>query len=264
MKICICGKGGCGKSVLTALLARYIQKIGKRAFVIDSDESNSALYWMLGLGHPPLSLMDYVGGRKAVQEQMSSQSSSGKNEAEMSMLRREEIPNDSIPSDYVSESEGCRLVAVGKIHQALEGCACAMGVVSKEFLKKLRLDPDQVALADMEAGIEHFGRGIETGVDVVLAVVEPSLESMYLAEKIEKLTTSSGARFGGAVLNKIDSEQTAEHLAEQIAKRGVPIAGVIMYHREIAAACLEGRPLQLEPALQEIRGIVDGALHLGR
>ena len=156
------------------------------------------------------------------------------------------------------------MVAVGKIHQALEGCACAMGVVSKEFLKKLRLDPDQVALADMEAGIEHFGRGIETGVDVVLAVVEPSLESMYLAEKIEKLTTSSGARFGGAVLNKIDSEQTAEHLAEQIAKRGVPIAGVIMYHREIAAACLEGRPLQLEPALQEIRGIVDGALHLGR
>lgn len=261
MKICICGKGGCGKSVLTVLLARCAQRAGKRALVVDSDESNSALYWMLGLDHPPLPLIDFAGGRKEVQKEMMSRFASGESEGEMSVLRRSEIRSTEIPSGYCVEKNGCALVAVGKIHQAMEGCACAMGVVSKEFLKKLRLEQDQVCLVDMEAGIEHFGRGIETGVDAVLAVVEPSLESVYMADKIAKLSASTGVRFAGAVLNKVSSPQMEEQLRRQLADRNVPVAGVLRQHQEILSACLAGNPLEPGDAMAEAQSVLDGALH---
>jgi CO dehydrogenase nickel-insertion accessory protein CooC1 len=74
-----------------------------------------------------------------------------------------------------------------EIWRISEGCACPMGVLSREFLKKLRLNENWIAFIDMEAGIEHFGRGIDEAIDKVILVVEPSFESLNVAEKIRDL-----------------------------------------------------------------------------
>ena len=81
-------------------------------------------------------------------------------------------------------------MASGKIHTANEGCACAMGTVMEQFVTHLSLSEEQFALLDMEAGIEHFGRGIDNGVDTVLMVVDPSYESLRLSQKIGELAAS--------------------------------------------------------------------------
>ena len=78
-------------------------------------------------------------------------------------------------------------------------------VLCREFLKKLRLAKDEIAIVDMVAGIEHFGRGIDDSMDAVLVVVEPSFESIALAEKINDLVSGIDKKFW-AVLNKISSE----------------------------------------------------------
>ena len=78
-------------------------------------------------------------------------------------------------------------------------------VLCREFLKKLRLAKDVIAIVDMVAGIEHFGRGIDDSMDAVLVVVEPSFESIALAEKINDLVSGIDKKFW-AVLNKISSE----------------------------------------------------------
>ena len=70
MKIAVCGKGGTGKSTVVALFAGEFKKAGMRVTVIDSDESNSGLYWMLGLEKQPRPLMDFVGGKKDIQGKM--------------------------------------------------------------------------------------------------------------------------------------------------------------------------------------------------
>ena len=62
-----------------------------------------------------------------------------------------------------------------------------MGALSREFLKRLSLQEDEMAIVDMEAGVEHLGRGVETSLDGVLIVVEPSLDSLELAEKIHTI-----------------------------------------------------------------------------
>jgi CO dehydrogenase maturation factor len=260
MKICICGKGGSGKSTIVKLMADAFKEHGKDVTILDSDESNTSLFWMLGFDMPPYPLMESLGGKKKVQEKMLVRFSKGENEPEMSIWEREKISNDSIPSEYVVHKGNVRLITTGKIHQSLEGCACPMGVVTREFLKKFELGPNEVMLVDMDAGIEHFGRGIETSVDAVVCVVEPSLESITMAAKIKELTRSAGASFKGAVLNKIASPDQKTTLCEKLNDGGVPILGTVHYHGGIVAACLEGRSLDVPEASAEMEGVVNTLL----
>lgn len=256
MKICVCGKGGSGKSLVVALLADAFQRLGKNVIVLDSDESNASLFWMLGFDRPPQPLMDLVGGKKHLQQKMIAKFAKGEDEPAMSIWETEKITSRAIPSEYVMERGGLRLVATGKIHQALEGCACPMGVVTREFLKKLQLAPDEVALVDMEAGLEHFGRGVENSVDLVVCVVEPSLESISLAAKVMDLTRSAGAFFKGAILNKIASSYQKSIVSGKLKELGVPVIGTIGLQNDIQSACLEGRRLDNQIASAEMEEII--------
>ena len=260
LKISVCGKGGSGKSTIVALLSAEFRRGGKRVVVIDSDESNSGLHAMLGLDEPPKPLMELAGGRKNVRRALGTVPAAGGEAQEKSILASDAIRLDDLPADYVRGREGMRLIVIGKIHRALEGCACPTGVLSREFLKRLVLAEDEIAVIDMEAGIEHFGRGVETSIDAVLAVAEPSLESVNLAEKVGQLASTSGSRFAGAVLNKIDSRKTEERLVSMLRGRGVPLVGIVRSHPELAEAGLEGRALPARVAEEEVRPIADAVL----
>jgi CO dehydrogenase maturation factor len=263
VKISVCGKGGSGKSTIVALLAQEFHWRGLSVLVVDSDESNSGLYELLGLDGPPMPLMALAGGRKNVRGALRGEPASIGGAQEAAVLAREAIRPDDLPTDCVRTRGGVSLVAVGKIHQALEGCACPIGLLSREFLKRLRLDDGEVAIVDMEAGIEHFGRGIETSLDATVAVVEPSLESVRLAEKVQSLAAASGARFAGAVLNKVSSESIAERLREALTRRGVPVVGTVRLHPEFLGVALEGGPLLAEPAETEIKALAKALLAAG-
>ncbi len=256
MKIAVCGKGGSGKSTVLTLITKSLLNTGKKVVVLDSDESNSSLYWMLGFDSLPLPLMDSLGGKKKVQKKLIERFKDGFKEPEISIWMEDEITYKSLMPKFVLEKQGVKLIQTGKIHQALEGCACPMGVVTREFLKKYRLEPEEVMVIDMEAGIEHFGRGIEQSVDQVLSVIEPSLESISLAEKISELSRSVGACFKGGILNKIMSQDQESYLCSELQKREIPVLGVIHYYPEIQSACLMGKNIHHEKALKESEYII--------
>ena len=256
MKLCVCGKGGSGKSTMVALLANGFRRLGKKVLVLDSDESNSSLYWMLGFDRPPRPLMEMVGGKKSIQQKMMANFTRGEKEPAMTIWQMDTIMSQSLPAEYVVDQGGSKLVATGKILQSLEGCACPMGTVTKEFLKKFQPAPDEIVIVDMEAGIEHFGRGVETGVDMVVSVVEPSLEAISLTVKVKELTEAAGALFKGAILNKIASPEQGKVVAEKLNRHGVSVLGSIGLSGEIQSACLEGRPLDPQAASDEIGKII--------
>jgi len=255
-KISICGKGGSGKSTVVALLAAELLRRNRSVLVVDSDESNSGLYRMLGFERGPQPLLDLVGGKKKVLKAMRSSYSDGAR-SPAAVLKQERITVGEIPPDYVARQDGLSMVAVGKIHQALEGCACPMGVLSREFLKRLRLGAGEVALIDMEAGIEHFGRGVETSIDAVLAVVEPSLESIDLAAKIHELATQAGAQFAGAVLNKVQSPAVERRLRDELEARQLRVLGLVHYHQALADAGLAGLSLTEMDSMEDVVHLVD-------
>jgi CO dehydrogenase maturation factor len=257
MKISICGKGGSGKSVIVTLLANEFKARGYRVLVIDSDESNSGLYRILGFDHPPTPLMELVGGKKGLKNKMAVRLSEGESEVKMEVLAQDSILVTDIPSQHIVQSNGLRLLSVGKILHSLEGCACPMGVLSREFLGKLRLETDEVAVVDMEAGVEHFGRGIETNIDKVLSVVEPSFESLELAIKVKELAAGAGVRNSWAILNKINSDRVETRLKDELGRRGIEVIGVIRYDPQVAEACLEGQKLGDGAASEDIRKVID-------
>jgi CO dehydrogenase maturation factor len=254
-KIAVCGKGGSGKSTVVALLANCLRARGFQVLVVDSDESNPGLYRMLGFDKRPEPLLGLVGGKEKVFEAFSESS-----EPPQSILTQQEIRPSDLPSKYVVEEDRIKLVCIGKILQSLEGCACPMGALSREFLERLSLEEDDVALVDLEAGVEHFGRGVETSVDSVLAVTEPSFDSLELAEKISALAREVGMDSAWAVLNKITSEQVASRLEEELKERHVPIIGSIGYDPEVFEAGLEGRPVHASEAERDIEEILDELL----
>ncbi|MBN2099622.1 MAG: ATP-binding protein [Dehalococcoidia bacterium] len=260
MKISVCGKGGSGKSVIVALLADEIKRRGYQVLVVDSDESNSALYRILGFDQPPEPILELVGGKKKLQQKMASRFSSGESEPKMSVLSQDKILVKEIPPQHIRHSNGLALVNIGKILHSLEGCACPMGVLTREFLVKLSLDDKGIAVVDMEAGIEHFGRGVATSLDTVLIVVEPSFESLQLASRISVLAAESGVRMTKAVLNKVASPEMAAKLQDELKKRGIEPIGVVRYDPEIFAATLEGRKPGNCLASDDIKHVVDALL----
>lgn len=254
-KISVCGKGGSGKSTIVGLLAKGMRERGYQVLVVDSDESNPGLYRMLGFERRPDPLLELVGGKKNVFRTFSKDSApSG------SILTQDEIRTSDLPRPQVEEANGIRLVCIGKILQSLEGCACPMGALSREFLKRLRLQEDEIAVIDMEAGIEHFGRGVETSVDSVLIVVEPSFDSLELAEKINALASEVGMNHIWAVLNKIPSEELGLKLSDELKGKGLNVIGSISYDPDISFSSLEGRLLRGDKALKEAAEILNHLL----
>ena len=255
-KIAVCGKGGSGKSVIVRLLAGGLRERGRRVVVVDADESNTGLHRMLGFQHPPRPLTDLLGGKKKLEAELEEAVRSGIPEMNVELIHQEMQLAD-IPPDFILETDGIRLVNIGKILIALEGCACPMGIVSRSFLKKLRLEPDEVAVIDLEAGVEHFGRGVETSIDCVLVVVEPSIDSLEVAEKISELSAQIDIADVWMVLNKIASDDIADRLRDYLEKRDMTVIGVIHQNDEIFESCLDGRPIRDRAAAEDIDRVLD-------
>jgi CO dehydrogenase maturation factor len=257
-KIAVCGKGGSGKSVIVRLLADGMRARGRRVLVVDSDESNTGLYRMLGFDSPPDPLIGLLGGKQKVEQEIEAEIKAGGSEETLELMReRAEMPVADIPPEYILETDGIKLVTIGKILLSLEGCSCPMGIVSRSFLKKLRLEADEIAIVDLEAGVEHFGRGVETSIDCVLVIVEPSLDSLEIAERIRNLSSQIYIADVWVILNKTTSEEIDARLTDYLDKKDISVIGSIRHNQEIFESCLEGRPIRGRVAAEEVDKILD-------
>jgi CO dehydrogenase maturation factor len=246
MKILICGKGGSGKSTITALLAKSMARRSYNVLVVDSDESNFGLHRQLGLGMPE-DFMNYLGGKKTLGEKM--RQAFQKGDTVSIFENRWQITD--IPEAYTVEKEKIKMIAIGKIHDFGEGCACPMGALAKNLLKNMETTSEDAVFVDTEAGIEHFGRGIEEGCDLVLMVLDPSYESIRLSEKIRQLAEKAGKPCY-FILNRAD--EIGIQLVMEAVDR-TKILASIPSSLEVLKAGFAGDELKME--LPEIELIVD-------
>jgi len=237
MKILICGKGGCGKSTIVALLAKEIAARKNTVLVIDNDESNIGLHSRLGMQKPD-DFMNYFGGKKLLFE------------------KTKEMKNkwrlDDLPGDYLAQKGNIQLLSMGKIYEFGEGCACPINALSSKFLEVLDLRDGEFLIADTDAGIEHFGRGVEKGVDILLVIVDPSRESILLANKISEL----GQQVGKPVyyiLNRVADQETKDFLLNSIDRERV--IAIIPENKEIFISGLAGNEFNMD--VEGIKEVAD-------
>ena len=239
MKIIICGKGGCGKSTTAALLAKAYQREGRNVLVVDSDESNYGLYRQLGLDLPE-DFTHYFGGKKGAYRVFD----------DKGYVFDEKWNISDIPREFLTGDGNLHLMAIGKIAEAEEGCACGMGFTAKMLLDNLETGENDVVIVDTEAGVEHFGRGLDRFADVILMVIDPSYESIRLSEKVYDMAQALGKPVY-FILNKADAEQ-AEITKAALREKEAVIA-VIPADPQIMMAGLKGVALELEmPAINAV------------
>ncbi len=246
MKIAISGKGGVGKTTIMALLAKLLQKRGKDVLLIDADPSPQMAQTLgiedLGTIIPIADMKDLLVER------------SGKTEGSPFYNINPKV--DDLMGKYMVEKDGIRLMVLGAIQTGDSGCACPENTVLRRLLTKLMLSPSQVVLLDMEAGVEHLGRGTIAKVDHLLIVVNPSKSSLRTAHKIKKLATDvkipNISFVGNLVIDDGDKMFLTEGLGEppianfpdaplikKTEREGKPIISVADHFEEITATLLD-------------------------
>lgn len=214
--------------------------------VVDSDESNFGLHRQLGVGLPE-DFMNYLGGKRNLGEKLMGAYQRGDT---LSLFENKWQISD-IPEAYTVKKENIKVMAIGKIHDFGEGCACPMGALARNLLTNIETTSEDLILVDTEAGIEHFGRGVEEGCDIVLMVLDPSYESIRLSEKIRELTEKAGKPFY-FILNRAD-EIGIQLMMEALGKTN--ILASIPSSPEVFQAGFAGEELNVE--LPEIESISD-------
>lgn len=212
MKIAISGKGGVGKTTIMALLAGQFRKQGKEVLVIDADPSPH-MAQTIGIKD-----IDRIKPIAEMTELLVERS--GKVEGSPFYQINPEV--DDLLQKFMIEQDNIRLMVLGAIQTAEGGCACPENTVLKRILTKLLLSPTQVVLLDMEAGVEHLGRGTIAGVDHLLIVVIPSKSSVRTAQKIKKLAADSGIPKISFVGNLVQDEDDEIFLREALGE--MPVA----------------------------------------
>ncbi len=212
MKIAISGKGGVGKTTIMALLAGELKKDGKDVLVIDADPSPH-MAETLGVGNPE-DIRPIAEMTKLLVER------SGKTEGSPMYNMNPQV-ND-ILEDFMLEHDGMKLMVLGAIQTGDKGCACPENNVLRRMLTKLLLSKDQMVLLDMEAGVEHLGRGTIAGIDQLLIVVIPSKSSIRTGLKVKKLAEDVKIPKISFVGNLVTDEDDLDFLREGLPE--APIA----------------------------------------
>ncbi len=237
MKIMVSGKGGSGKSTVAALLARALARQGRDVLLVDADESNFGLSRLAGAETPEI-LLENLGGRAGVREKMNSAS-----DANLIPIINRPFTMAEIPAACLTEASGVKVLVMGKVKHFGEGCACMIGALTKRFLSNLEAPADAFVIVDTEAGVEHFGRGVDGATDLILAVVDPTFESILMAGKLAEMAAQAGVALR-LVLNKTDLRIEAALRAKL---KPEDIAAVIPQDDSLFLDSLEGRALSAEP-----------------
>ena len=219
MKLAITGKGGVGKTTLTALLAQAYADNGRDVLAVDADPS-PCLAGALGFPDElrrkltPISEMDEliyertgarpgtVGGFFTLNPQV-----------------------DDIPERFSVRHRDVRMLEMGAVDIGGSGCICPESAMLKTLFTHLLFRKDDILLLDMYAGVEHLGRATVDFVDAMLVVVEPTRRSLGTAAQIKKLAADIGLTRLWLVGNKVMNESEAAFLLEE--SPGLPVLGYL-------------------------------------
>lgn len=235
MKLAITGKGGVGKTTLTALLAQVYADQNREVLAVDADPS-PCLAGALGFPddlrmklHPIAEMDDLIYER------------TGAKKGQVGGFFTINPRVDDIPERFSVVHRGVRLLESGSVELGGSGCICPEAAILKTLFTHLLFREDDVLLLDMYAGVEHLGRATVDFVDAMIVVVEPTRRSLGTAAQIKKLANDIGLRRLYLVGNKIRNEEEQAFLEAD--SPGLPVLGFLPADLKVQEADRLGIPV---------------------
>jgi CO dehydrogenase maturation factor len=232
MKIAISGKGGVGKTLIAGTLASLFVRKGMKTIAIDADPSpNLAL--TLGMSSFEARKILPISENKSLIESKTDTGNSG--------IYRLSFSDDDVVRDFsVKTPFDVNLVVMGTVHSMGSGCTCAANAVVRALLRHLVVERSEAVVLDMEAGVEHIGRGTARNVDVMLIVADANVKSLEIAKHIYELATRAGMKKVFLVGNRIGNERQRDIIEEFAKENNFAILGFVPFDQEIVEAEMRG------------------------
>ncbi len=231
IKIAITGKGGVGKTTLAGVLSRAFASDGRRVLAVDADP-DANLAASLGMTAEksaqilPLSKMKELARERTGADEVSG--SHFKLNPRVSDLREKFSINHA----------GVDLLLMGTVEQGGTGCVCPEHTLIKRLMSHLLLDRNDVVIMDMEAGIEHLGRGTAQSVDALVVVVEPGQRSLQTAAQVNRLASDIGITKVFYVGSKVEGDADRQFVSNALA--GNKLLGCISTSEQVRTADKQG------------------------
>jgi len=249
MKLAITGKGGVGKTTLTALLAQVYADAGRDVLAVDADPS-PCLAGALGFPDELCAKLHPIAEMDELIEERT-----GAKPGTVGGFFTLNPRVDDIPERFSVVHRGVRLLEMGSVDTGGSGCICPESAMLKTLFTHLLFRKDDVLLLDMYAGVEHLGRATVDFVDAMLVVVEPTRRSLGTAAQIKKLANDIGLTKLYLVGNKVRNDDEAKFLKAETP--GLPLLGWLPADLKVQEADRLGIPvydhvLSLKEAAQQI------------
>ena len=247
MKLAITGKGGVGKTTLSSTLARLYADEGRTVLAADVDpDANLGL--ALGLSQEEVDQIIPISRMKDLAKERTGASDDNK------FYKLNPYVAD-IPEKFAKSINGVKLLVMGTVDLGGSGCVCPEHVMLKSILSALTYRKNDVVIMDMEAGLEHLGRGTAANMDQFIVVIEPGSRSVQTYHNVKRLAHDLGIKRVRVVANKVRDERD-----EQFVRNAIPeedLLGMIHYNLEVMDADRNGQsPYDYSPtAIAEIRKI---------
>ena len=244
MKIAISGKGGVGKTTLAGVMARILANRGRKVLAIDADP-DSNLASAIGLPREALAKLSPIASMTSMIEERT-----GAKKGSYGTMFKLNPKVDDIPDDMGVTYQGVKLLLLGCIPQGGGGCFCPENVLLKNLVRHLLVQREEALIIDMEAGLEHLGRGSTGYVDALIIVVEPGQRAMNTARQIRKLGEDLKIKNMMIVGNKVNSEEDRRLIEEHLSD--FPILGHMSFNPKVLQADREGKsPYDIDEKIKE-------------
>lgn len=248
MKIAVTGKGGVGKTTLSAVLSHLFAAEGKKVIAVDADP-DANLAQALGIA---LSDIEHIRPIAEMDELIEERT--GAKPGSPGGMFKLNPRVDDIPQEVGFRIGGITLLIMGKSKAAASGCYCPEHVFLRRLLKHLIAERDEVIVVDMEAGIEHLTRGTAEAVDAFIVVVEPGQRSVQTANTVREMAKGLGVKKVFVVANKVRGDSDVAFLKEHI--KDLEILGAMKFNQSVMDADVQGiSPFGTSTLVEDVKAI---------